>query len=61
MDKLAAEELGTSESLGEPYFVDFMRDAPEPTGDEPDDADLEAPKVYEEVSAGSGAPAVEWE
>ena len=29
----------------EPYFVDFMRDAPEPTGEEEDDADLDAPKV----------------
>ena len=33
----------------EPYLVDFLRDAPEPTGDEPDDADMEAPKVYELV------------
>ena len=35
----------------EPYFVDFMRDAPELTGDEPDDQDMEAPKIYERVSA----------
>lgn len=34
----------------EPYFVDFLRDAPEPTGDEPEDADLDAPKIYEQVS-----------
>ena len=34
----------------EPYFVDFLRDAPEPTGEEPEDADLDAPKVYEAVS-----------
>ena len=34
----------------EPYFVDFLRDPPEVTGDEPDDADLEAPKIYEQVS-----------
>ena len=27
------------------------REAPEATGDEPDDADLDAPKIYEEVSA----------
>ncbi|XP_006824996.1 dynein axonemal heavy chain 8-like, partial [Saccoglossus kowalevskii] len=33
----------------EPYFVDFLRDPPEPTGDEPDDADLEAPKIYEVI------------
>ncbi|XP_023932721.1 dynein heavy chain 5, axonemal [Lingula anatina] len=33
----------------EPYFVDFMQEAPEPTGEEADDADLEAPKIYELV------------
>lgn len=36
----------------EPYFVDFLQDAPEATGDEPDDAELDAPKVYEQVSTG---------
>ncbi|XP_054290039.1 dynein axonemal heavy chain 8-like [Macrosteles quadrilineatus] len=33
----------------ETYFVDFLRDIPEPTGDEPDDFVLEAPKIYEEI------------
>ena len=33
----------------EPYFVDFLRDPPEATGDEPDDAEIEAPKIYEPV------------
>ncbi|CAH1796663.1 unnamed protein product [Owenia fusiformis] len=33
----------------EPYFVDFLQDAPEPTGEEPDDADLDAPKIYEMI------------
>ncbi len=33
----------------EPYFVDFLREAPELTGDEDDDVDLDAPKVYEQV------------
>ena len=33
----------------EPFFVDFLREAPEPTGEEGDDADLDAPKIYEEV------------
>ncbi|NWT22388.1 DYH8 protein, partial [Cardinalis cardinalis] len=33
----------------EPYFVDFLRDEPEPTGEEPEDVELQAPKVYEEV------------
>jgi len=32
-----------------PLFVDFMRDAPEPTGEEDEDADLDAPKIYERV------------
>ena len=31
------------------YFVDFMRDAPEPTGEEVEDADMELPKIYEPV------------
>lgn len=33
----------------EPYFVDFLREMPEPTGDEPEDFVFEAPKIYEEV------------
>lgn len=33
----------------EPYFVDFLRDAPEATGEEGEDADLEAPKIYEPI------------
>jgi len=33
------------------YFVDFMRDAPEPTGDETEEADMELPKVYEPVNS----------
>ena len=40
-------ELGDVEIVSEPFFVDFLREAPEPTGEEEDDADLEAPKVYE--------------
>uniref|UniRef100_A0A8D3AF65 Dynein heavy chain 5 axonemal n=1 Tax=Scophthalmus maximus TaxID=52904 RepID=A0A8D3AF65_SCOMX len=30
-------------------FVDFLREAPEPTGEEPEDADMDAPKVYEPI------------
>ncbi|XP_058454765.1 dynein axonemal heavy chain 5 [Malaya genurostris] len=33
-----------------PVFVDFMRDAPEPTGEEGEETDMELPKVYEPVS-----------
>jgi dynein heavy chain len=34
----------------EPFFVDFLRDAPEPTGEESEDASLDAPKIYEQVN-----------
>ena len=44
------EEMEVAELPQEPYFVDFLREAPEPTGEEPEDADLEAPKIYEQVS-----------
>ena len=33
-----------------PYFVDFMRDAPEATGAEDEPDEIEAPKIYESVS-----------
>ncbi|RXN24689.1 dynein heavy chain axonemal-like protein [Labeo rohita] len=33
----------------ETYFVDFLRDAPEMTGDEPEDAEAETPKIYEPI------------
>ncbi|XP_062925653.1 dynein axonemal heavy chain 5 [Mobula hypostoma] len=33
------------------YFVDFLRDPPEATGDEPEDADFDVPKVYELVGS----------
>jgi dynein heavy chain len=33
------------------YFVDFMRDAPEPTGEEVEDADMELPKIYEPIES----------
>lgn len=33
----------------EPYFVDFMRDPPEATGEEADDDELDDPKIYEQV------------
>lgn len=48
-EKVLTEHLDVEASPQEPYFVDFLRDAPEPTGEEPDDADLEAPKIYEQV------------
>lgn len=42
-------EEGAEQLMDEPYFVDFLRDAPEPTGEEAEDADLDAPKIYEMV------------
>ena len=53
ISKTLAEDIGEETSTlipAEPYFVDFLRDAPEATGDEPDDTELEAPKIYEPVS-----------
>ncbi|KAM4028219.1 dynein axonemal heavy chain 5-like [Anomaloglossus baeobatrachus] len=52
MQKVAIEDHGQDLMqimAKESYFVDFLRDAPEATGDEPDDADLEAPKIYEPI------------
>ncbi|XP_075002904.1 dynein axonemal heavy chain 8 isoform X1 [Calonectris borealis] len=43
-------DTGLTEVLqAEPYFVDFLREMPEPTGDEPEDFVFEPPKVYEEI------------
>ncbi|XP_019712193.1 dynein heavy chain 8, axonemal [Hippocampus comes] len=33
----------------DPYFVDFLREAPEPTGEEDENASFDAPKIYELV------------
>ena len=52
LERISSEELSpelASRLPDEPYFVDFLREAPEATGDEPDDADLEAPKIYEPI------------
>lgn len=34
---------------GETYFVNFLREPVDPTGDEEEDFSTEAPKVYEEL------------
>ncbi|XP_071945990.1 dynein axonemal heavy chain 8-like [Antedon mediterranea] len=50
--RVVKDQLGdevASQLSEEPYLVDFLRDAPEPTGEEPEDADLDAPKIYELV------------
>lgn len=33
----------------ETYFVDFLREPPEPTGEEPEGFSFEPPKIYEEM------------
>ncbi|NXK51034.1 DYH8 protein, partial [Chauna torquata] len=42
-------DKGIAVLQAEPYFVDFLREIPEPTGDEPEDLVFEAPKVYEKI------------
>ena len=44
--KANLDESLAADMLAEPFFVDFMQDAPEPTGEEPEDADMDAPKIY---------------
>lgn len=33
----------------ETFWVDFLREPPDATGDEPEDFDFSAPKIYEEI------------
>ncbi|XP_076014466.1 dynein axonemal heavy chain 5 [Genypterus blacodes] len=50
--KITVEDHGsalTEHAQGDNYFVDFLREAPEATGDEPEDTEQEAPKVYEPI------------
>ena len=47
MEQLGKDHL--DQLAEEPYFVDFLRDPPEPTGEEPEDANLDAPKINELV------------
>ncbi|KAL3286860.1 hypothetical protein HHI36_001348, partial [Cryptolaemus montrouzieri] len=50
MKSQASMELGGIElPVEDSYWADFLRDPPEPTGDEPEDYVIEIPKVYEEV------------
>ncbi|XP_064201033.1 dynein axonemal heavy chain 5 isoform X1 [Anguilla rostrata] len=54
--KLVEEELGEDYKAVvdfevDSYFVDFLRDAPEATGEEPEDTDFDMPKVYEPIES----------
>ena len=48
------EELGeglVQHVTDDPWFVSFLRDAPDVTGDEPEDADFDAPSIYEPIES----------
>ncbi|XP_014347801.2 dynein axonemal heavy chain 5 [Latimeria chalumnae] len=46
------EELKANVDFGvDTCFVDFLRDAPEATGEEPEDTDFDMPKVYEAIES----------
>ncbi|XP_026217964.1 dynein heavy chain 5, axonemal [Anabas testudineus] len=52
MQKVTNEDHGrtlTEHAQWDSSFVDFLREAPEATGEEPEDTELEAPKVYEPI------------
>ncbi|XP_069033626.1 dynein axonemal heavy chain 5 [Embiotoca jacksoni] len=52
MEKITVEDHGrslTEHAQWNSCFVDFLREAPEATGDEAEGAELEAPKVYEPI------------
>uniref|UniRef100_A0A8C2T2W8 Dynein heavy chain 5, axonemal-like n=1 Tax=Coturnix japonica TaxID=93934 RepID=A0A8C2T2W8_COTJA len=49
MKKVEHDQNLFKDGSTELYFADFLRDAPEATGDEPDDVELKAPKIYEPV------------
>ncbi|CAB1349768.1 unnamed protein product [Coregonus sp. 'balchen'] len=52
LEKVTVEEHGEAmieHPQWEAYFVDFLKDVPETSGEEPEDMELEAPKVYEPI------------
>ncbi|EUB62286.1 Dynein heavy chain 5, axonemal [Echinococcus granulosus] len=48
LEDMMGEEVASS-AQDEVFFVDFMRDPPEATGEEGEDFDFSAPKVYEPI------------
>ncbi|XP_069898297.1 dynein axonemal heavy chain 5 [Dipodomys merriami] len=53
---LVEEEFGEEKKLVvdcgiDSYFVDFLRDAPEATGETPEETDAEMPKIYEPIES----------
>uniref|UniRef100_H2ZG63 Uncharacterized protein n=1 Tax=Ciona savignyi TaxID=51511 RepID=H2ZG63_CIOSA len=54
LKQVALEEVGEEMAghvTSEPFFINFLRDAPEATGEEDDDAGFEAPKIYEPIES----------
>ncbi|CAL8073408.1 unnamed protein product [Calicophoron daubneyi] len=53
LERVVGEALGEEYekmvASDQPYFVNFLRDPAEPTGDEPDDYVIEPPRVYEPI------------
>lgn len=49
MVKEQVSENFSEQIVVDPYFVDILRDAPELTGEEPEDVSIEIPKIYELV------------
>ncbi|CAM4590230.1 unnamed protein product [Lepidochelys kempii] len=54
--KLVEEEFGEEkkalvDSETDAYFVDFLRDAPEATGEEPEETAFDMPKIYEPIES----------
>ncbi|CAH8603615.1 unnamed protein product [Dicrocoelium dendriticum] len=53
--RVVSEQVGTQYvhlfESSPPYFVNFLRSPPEPTGDEPEDEVLEAPRIYEPIAS----------
>uniref|UniRef100_A0A5K3EWX0 Dynein, axonemal, heavy chain 5 n=1 Tax=Mesocestoides corti TaxID=53468 RepID=A0A5K3EWX0_MESCO len=49
-EEVAGSELASELHSTEPFFVDFLRDPPEATGDEPDDFIFDTPRIYEPVN-----------
>ncbi|XP_072536415.1 dynein axonemal heavy chain 5 isoform X2 [Salminus brasiliensis] len=52
LERISTEDHGSDLVKGvawEEYFVDFLRDAPEMIGDEPEDTEVLVPKIYEPI------------
>ncbi|XP_077101314.1 dynein axonemal heavy chain 5-like [Siphateles boraxobius] len=52
LERITVQDHGPSlleQGPWEGYFVDFLRDAPEMTGDEPEETEVEIPKIYEPI------------